>query len=223
MINQIATEAEDAAFARTALLQWFGHSARQFPWRYDTNPYHVLIAEMMLRRTQARQVAPVYKEFLRKFPDVRSLHLAANDDVRATLYPLGLKWRAENFKALANELTVRFQGELPHTRRELLSLPGIGPYVADAIRCFAYGETVTLADTNTVRVAARYFGFDYNAESRRKPQVVDAVTQLIEPESPVSANYALLDFAAQICRAASPLCSQCPLASRCNYFCVRQA
>jgi A/G-specific adenine glycosylase len=173
---------------------------------------------MMLRRTQARQVPPVYRDFLQKYPDVISLDNAAEEEVQLALYPLGLKWRARNFKSLAHELIVRFQGQIPQSRTELLNLPGIGPYVADAVRCFAFGEMATLADTNTVRVAARYFGFTYNAESRRQKSVVSAISRLIDTQVAAQSNYALLDFAAQICQARLPVCDNCPLAKRCKYI-----
>lgn len=207
-----------AEFARRRLLEWFGNSARSFPWRYDQNEYHVLMAELMLRRTQARQVVPVYEQFLRDYPTVRSLLEAAPERVRESLRGLGLAWRAANFEALARELVERYGGEVPQGREELLALTGVGPYVADAVRIFGFGEDGVLADTNTVRVAARYFGFEYDQESRRRPRVIEAVGQLVEKGAAARSNYALLDFAAIVCQARKPQHLRCPLAERCVYL-----
>jgi A/G-specific adenine glycosylase len=218
MKEDVIINHQAAAFAREALLEWYGTIARSFPWRYDTNPYHVLIAEMMLRRTQARQVIVVYKRFIAKYPDVASLNAASSDEVMEILHPLGLSWRAANFKRLATELVTLYGGNIPRDRQTLLSLTGVGPYVADAVRCFAFNEPSTLIDTNTVRVAARYFGFNYNPESRRRPAVILAASHLVNQLEPARSNYALLDFAATVCRARDPIHSICPLASHCAYY-----
>lgn len=214
----ISINPDMASFARQQLLAWFQTSARSFPWRYESDPYRVLMAEMMLRRTQARQVIAVYYKFLQKYPDIFSLDRAPAEEVAEVLRPLGLEWRAENFKILASELVNRYNGKVPEDRRELMSLTGVGPYVAEAVRCFAFGQPAVIMDTNTVRVAARYFGFAYTPESRRRKQVILAVSHLIHPEHPASSNYALLDLAATVCRAQKPDHTNCPLASHCAYF-----
>lgn len=218
MNSEINISLDDAKFARNQLLQWFEVSARAFPWRYDSNPYHILIAEMMLRRTQARQVVPVYKHFLEKYPDVETLNQASSEEVASVLYPLGLSWRAENFKIVAYEIVTRHHSIIPHDKPTLLTLTGVGPYVAEAIRSFAFNEISVIMDTNTVRVAARYFGFDYNPESRRRKDVIHAVSYLVSHDDPAKSNYALLDFAAIVCHARNPMHEKCPLVSRCKYY-----
>jgi A/G-specific adenine glycosylase len=200
------------------LLKWFKISARVFPWRGDHDPYHVLIAEMMLRRTQARQVIAVYQRFLHRYPDVHHLDGAPAEEVASVLYPLGLAWRAGNFKLLAHEIVIHHNGVVPREREALLALTGVGPYVAEAVRCFAFNEPAVIMDTNTVRVAARYFGFAYNPESRRRKPVIQAVTSLVDEQQPASSNYALLDFAATVCRAQKPEHTRCPLAAHCAYY-----
>lgn len=214
----IQVDKDNAAFARGAMLEWYEQAARVFPWRGEHNPYRVLFAEMMLRRTQARQVVAVYQAFIERFPDVQSLDEAPDEEVADVLRPLGLYWRVANFKVLAHEIVSKHGGVVPRSREDLLELTGVGPYVADAVRCFAYGEPVALVDTNTVRVAARYFGFDYNPESRRKPAVQQAVAALIDEHRSAEANYALLDFAAQVCTARRPEHENCPLVEFCAYY-----
>src|SRR6266568_6156202 len=122
-MNQVITiDQKAAAYARKALLEWYGRSARSFPWRDDTDPYRILIAEMMLRRTQARQVVDVYNRFIDLYPDVRSLDLASGEEVAELLRPLGLSWRAANFKELAHELMTIHAGNVPRGREALLAL-----------------------------------------------------------------------------------------------------
>jgi A/G-specific adenine glycosylase len=218
MKADIVIDREAAAFARKALLKWSDQSARLFPWRITSDPYKILMAEMMLRRTQARQVVDVYNLFVSRYPDVASLDQAPAVEVTEVLRPLGLSWRAANFKILAHEIVTQYGGSIPRDRQRLLSLTGIGPYVAEAVRCFAYHEPSTIVDTNTVRVTARYFGFNYNPESRRRSTVIDAVSHLVDQHEPVRSNYALLDFAATVCLARKPRHNTCPLAQHCVYY-----
>jgi A/G-specific adenine glycosylase len=156
------------------------------------------------------------------FLPIISLDHASSADVAAILHPLGLEWRAGNFKILASELINHYNGKVPSERHELLKLTGVGPYVAEAVRCFASGQPTVIMDTNTVRVAARYFGFAYTPESRRKKQVIQSVSYLISTQQPADSNYALLDFAATICRAQKPDHENCPLASKCAYLKIIQ-
>ncbi len=212
-------EPEDpAAYFHERLHRWGAEHMRAFPWRSTTDPYQVLIAEMMLRRTQARQVVPVYHRFLTQYPTVHHLVRAQQADIEVLLRPLGLAWRVANIIDLARQIVSRHNGRIPAERASLLALAGVGDYVASAVRCLAFAAPETLVDTNTVRVAGRYFGFVTDAESRRKRGVREAVGALIDPAAPRDANLTLLDFAALICRATRPLCARCPVAQKCSWY-----
>lgn len=211
-------DTEPVHFFRQRILAWGAEYGRQFPWRETTDPYQVLIAEMMLRRTQARQVVPVYLAFLERFPIVEDLAASSEEEVTKLLWPLGLAWRAANFRRMAQQVVEQERGSIPHERERLLKLTGVGDYVASAVRCMAFRETEPLVDTNTVRVAGRYFGFSTHPESRRDRMVRAAVVQLIDPAHPRESNLALLDFASQICRAPRPLCEECPMTIHCAWF-----
>jgi A/G-specific adenine glycosylase len=205
-------------FFKSQIKGWFESNRRDFPWRRTTEPYRLLIAEMMLRRTRAGQVGPVYEQFIDSFRTPQELADAPPESVGAVLRPLGLTWRVPAFQLMARQLVIRYGGTVPHTRVELLSLPGVGDYVADAVRCFAYGEPVSIVDTNTVRVAGRYLGFSYGPDSRRLKAVKGAIGRLLDEAAPVESNLALLDFAATICKASKPICAKCPVATRCTWF-----
>lgn len=216
-MNDASGEPTDAIWFQQQIRIWRGTHRRSFTWRQQRDPYAILIAEMMLHRTRARQVETIYSSFLERYPDAAALARADDTAIRTILAPLGLGWRQANFVPLARALVDHHSGQVPHDRSTLLRLPGVGPYVADAVRVFAFNEPAALIDTNTVRVAGRYFGFTTHAESRRQRRVQDAIAMLIERSRPREANLALLDLAALICRPRDPMCSQCPVAERCAY------
>jgi len=152
------------------ILSWFDKNRRSFPWRTRTDPYQILIAEIMLQRTRADQVEPVYMDFIRRFPDVRKLNRATRKEIGEYFAQLGLFWRTELVKRLARELVERFDGKVPEDRDELLSLPAVGDYIADAVLSFAYGRDIAVVDANVCRVVGRVFGLTAKGEARRDPR-----------------------------------------------------
>jgi A/G-specific adenine glycosylase len=208
---------EKAKYFRSHLAVWGARHRRDFPWRRTNNPFHILLAEMMLRRTNAPQVIPTYLDIIRRYPDPESLATAPIQNVLETLRPLGLAWRAENIRHMAEALTERFDGLVPSTYEELIELPGVGDYVASAVCCFAFGKPLPIIDTNTVRVAGRYFGFPTHAESRRRSPVRKTIAAITSRRNTREFNYAFLDFAALVCKANKPECPTCPLRRRCIF------
>jgi A/G-specific adenine glycosylase len=201
---------------RADLRAWGAEHSRDFPWRSTTNPFHILIAEMMLRRTQARQVVSVYTTFIERYPDAQSLAAAPSGDVAKALYSLGLAWRVPAFQHLAQTLVEQHQGEVPADYKHLLALPGVGDYVASAVCCFAFNQSVIISDTNTVRVVGRLFGVATHAESRRRKPIRTMLAALLDEADPRAYNYALLDLAALVCLPATPDCDHCPVQRYCK-------
>ena len=199
-----------------SIREWASDNLRSFPWRATTNPFHILMAEVMLRRTQARQVMPVYERFVIAFPDAHSLASAPPDEVSLVLYPLGLAWRTPAFQQIASILVRDYAGQVPSEYDLLVTLPGVGDYVASAVCCFAYGQPIMLADTNTVRVAGRLVGIPTHAESRRRSAIRSILVSLLDREHPATYNYGLLDIAARICTPNDPACADCPVLSFCR-------
>ncbi len=200
---------------RRRLLHWWRSNARDFPWRHESDPYRVLIAEVFLRRTQAKQVAPIYLRFLTAFPDARRFGRGRADHIRRLLRPLGLHWRAENVVKLARSMKGTGLRSLSQPGQFSL-LPGVGEYVESAVRCFSLGERVPVVDTNTARVAVRLFALRTRGEPRRSRQVRTALERIVGNGPPKQVNWALLDLAALVCRPRLPLCSRCPLESLCR-------
>lgn len=206
----------DASELRKDLIVWGKEHFRSFPWRYTDDAFAILIAEMMLRRTQARQVVNVYSSFIQRHPDPASLAAADPAEVASSLYSLGLAWRVPAFQKLAQAVVERHDGHVPASYDELLTLPGVGDYVASAVCCFAFGQPVIISDTNTVRVVGRLFGVTTHAESRRRRPVREMLRSLLDERNPGSYNYALLDLAALVCTPRGPACDRCPLLRHCS-------
>ncbi len=199
------------------LLKWFEENRREYPWRKTHDPYRVLIAELMLQRTKADQVRGVYLKFLEEFPDIYSIYKAPEDRIEKYFSQLGLKWRTSKVKELARVLVEKYNGNIPCSKEDLLSLPGIGDYISSAVLSFACGIPVPVVDANVVRVITRYFGIKPKGEGRRDPEVHHMAYRLLPPERHREFNWAILDFGAKVCLPRKPLCQNCPLAKYCVY------
>lgn len=208
----------DAIAFRKALITWGKEHFRAFPWRFTSDPYRILMAEVMLHRTQVRQVVPVYERFLKKYPDLQSLAGASEEELHKELYSLGLRWRVRLIQEMAAELVNRYKGKIPIDRESLLALPGVSDYIASAFRCFAWKQTDALIDTNTVRIVARLFGVPIKDSLRRNRRFMSLIAALVDPEEPKIYNYALLDLANKTClKVQEPLCERCPVQDWCLY------
>src|SRR6266566_4891259 len=142
---------------RRKLLEWYDANGRSLPWRDTSDPYHILVSEIMLQQTQVDRVLPKYHEWLEKYPSFESLAGAPEADVTATWYPLGYNIRPRRLQAIAREAVSRYGGQLPADEATLLSFKGIGAYTAGAIRSFAFGQRAAILDTNVARVLFRVF------------------------------------------------------------------
>jgi len=208
----------DAACFRQALIAWGKKHFRAFPWRLTEDPYCILIAEIMLHRTQARQVEPVYKQFVKRYADILALHPVPKEELYSVLYSLGLHWRIDLIYRMVIDIMIRFNGQIPHEKSDLLSLPGVSDYIASAVRCFAWKHPEPLIDTNSVRVVSRVFGLRVQDSSRRHRSLRELITALVDPDESRLYNYALLDLAGEVCtKKKPPDCAQCPIAKYCLY------
>ncbi len=199
---------------RKDLLIWGHKNFRQFPWRLTKNPFHILIAEIMLHRTQASQVEPIYVQFIYRYPELPALANATIDELQKVLFSLGLRWRIDMIHRMTQDLQEQFKGQIPKEKMDLVSLPGISEYIASAVRCFAWNKPEAIIDTNTVRIVGRLFGLEIKESSRRNRIFRKLLEALVDPEKPRLFNYSMLDLAALVCTKRMPKCSECPI---CNY------
>jgi len=208
---------KEIEYFKKEVAKWFCKNKRIFPWRETKDPFKVLLAEIMLRRTKAEQVEVVYNKFIKKYPDVNSILKAGDEDLKEILYPLGLKWRLKTFKIVAIELKRRFDCEIPDGRKELETLTGVGKYVAGAVCSIAFDKKEWIVDSNVGRLINRYFGVEPSGEARRDKKIIEISKIYISSGNPKKNNLALLDFSALIC-APNPKCKTCPLTRKCCYY-----
>lgn len=197
------------------LLAWYAAAARDLPWRRTRDPYAILLSEVMLQQTQVERVIPKYQEFLERFPTLAALAKAARGDVIRAWAPLGYNRRAVRLHELAQQIVAERAGRLPERLDELRRLPGLGPYTAAAVACFAFGAQVPAIDTNVRRVLER-FGADRWRNWPPGRREIERLALELLPIGQASAwNQALMDLGALICTARAPRCAHCPLAESC--------
>lgn len=197
-----------------ALLDWYRARARDLPWRSEPrDPYLVLVSEIMLQQTQVDRVAPRFTDFIERFPTIRDLAAATEDEVLAAWSGLGYYRRARNLHRLAREVG----GRLPRAVSALEQLPGIGPYTAAAVASLAFGEATPVLDGNVMRVGARVLAMETDprtAAGRRRLEVW--ILGLMEDAPPGTVNEALMELGAVVCRPANPVCESCPFTGACE-------
>lgn len=199
----------------TALHAWFRRNARDLPWRHTRNPYHILVSEMMLQQTQVERVLPHYAAFLAAFPTLEALATAPTADVIRQWAGLGYNRRAVNLQRIARIIHTDYDGVFPQTVQELQPLPGIGPYTAGAVACFAFEQDVAFLDTNMRRVLHRCLVGPDTSVPLRERDLLRLAHELVPPGDGWLWNQALMELGAVVCMAATPTCEQCPLCDHC--------
>ncbi|VUZ83676.1 adenine glycosylase [Candidatus Methylomirabilis lanthanidiphila] len=201
---------------RQRLLRWYARHQRDLPWRKTSDPYKILVSEVMLQQTQVDRVIPKYKEFLRKYPTLQELAGASVGDVEATWRPLGYNIRPVRLHAIAQEAVGRHRGKIPDSLEELQAFKGIGRYTAGAVMSFAFRKDAPILDTNVKRVLQRVFLGSTNGNgSKPLKRLWDLSAALIPKGKAYDFNQALMDFGALICTARKPNCPNCPMQPFC--------
>lgn len=199
---------------RRRLLEWYGKHRRDLPWRGETDPYRILISEVMLQQTRVGRVRSYYDRFLAEFPDFATLAAAPRIDVLRVWGGLGYNRRAVYLHECAKAVVERHGGALPSDPDLLAKLPGIGPYTQAAVLSFAFGKDVATIDTNVRRVVDRLvFGGD-----APRSEVESAAARLVPGGRSSDWNQALMDFGSLQCSAGSPDCPACLLRDLCAAF-----
>jgi A/G-specific adenine glycosylase len=175
------------------------------------------VAEILLQKTSRWKVEPYWAEIVTRYPNVSALSRAEVASLEQLIAPLGLIRRAATLVALARTLVERHSGEIPRSAADLIALPGVGAYVASAVRCFAFGESEPMLDSVTVRVVKRFFGLPGRADYLDAASHSALLSSIPEDASQVRRlNMALLDIAGTLCRPIRPRCVDCPLATACR-------
>ena len=211
-----ATGVDKASLARfhEMLVEWRNEGEiRVFPWRESSEPFEVLVGEVLLQRTRAANVVPVYESFLERWPTSSDLATADLNDVLAMVASLGLPQRAERLIELAGRL--QELGDVPLDPSELVELPGIGPYVAHAVPIFAAERDLPLVDWVIARVLRRFFGTSEGRRPNADKELWCIASDLAAKGDARGLWLAVLDLADAVCTP-KPRCDVCPL----RYSCV---
>jgi len=198
------------------LLNWYGRHRRAFPWRASRNPHRIWVAEIMLQQTRIAAVLSYYRRFLERFPTVRSLAQAREEQVVQAWSGLGYYSRARNLHRAAKEIVQRHNGRFPRTLAEALELPGVGRYTAAAVLSIAHGVPLAALDGNVARVLARLGAVRGDLRApRRWRQLEETAHRLLAVKAPGDWNQALMELGETLCTPQMPRCELCPLSRWC--------
>jgi A/G-specific adenine glycosylase len=217
-------QAARAARFRRRLAAWYRRFGRDLPWRRTRDPYAIVVSEFMLQQTQVRRVMDYYPRFLERYPTVQHLAAARPAAVREAWDGLGYYRRAANLGRLARAVVREHEGRVPSDLGALRRLPGVGPYTAGAIACFAYEQAAPAVDTNVARVLRRFFGMPRRTRKTRALSEARRLRELalaLQPRRGRAAwtfNQALMELGALVCVARKPKCGDCPVRADCRWL-----
>ncbi len=199
------------------LLDWYDQNKRDLPWRLTKDPYSIWISEIMAQQTRITALLPYYKRFIDLFPTVKDLAESKEDDVLKAWEGLGYYSRARNLRKAANLVMSEFGGSIPHTEKELKSLPGIGEYTAGAVLSIAFDQKIPAVDGNVLRVFARVENNPVDVMTAgAKILAGQWVLAHMPAERTGAFTQALMELGALVCIPKSPACDQCPIAGQCT-------
>lgn len=198
------------------LLEWYAKNHRDLAFRKDQDAYKIWISEIMAQQTRIEAMLPYFERFLILFPNLTALANADDEALHKAWQGLGYYSRCRNLKKCAIECMKRFHGELPKTKAELKTLPGIGEYTAGAIASIAYKEKVSAVDGNVIRVFSRLYDIQEDVTSIKTRRKIESLVDrsLVQPIDQY--NQAIMELGALICIPKVPKCSACPIREFCQ-------
>ena len=187
---------KEKKFVKAVWAYYRTYGRHDLPWRRTRNPYRILVSEVMLQQTQVERVIPKYREFLRKFPSLASLARAPLSDVLRLWQGLGYNRRAKMLHDCAKTVMNKFRGLTPKAYRELVKLPGVGPYTAGSIMAFAWNEGVPIIETNIRSAYIHHFFKGKTGVSDN--DILHIVERTLDKKRPREWYYALMDYGVHI-------------------------
>ena len=192
------------------VLRWYDINKRDLPWRKTTDPYKILLSEIMLQQTQVPRVIEKYNQFLAKYPTVNDFANAPTSHILALWSGLGYNRRALNLQKAIQTINTDYKGIVPDNLIELQKLKGIGPYTASAILSFAFNKDVVVLDINIKRIYSRFLG------TTNVKQIEKFAEEIIPKEQSRNWHNALMDIGTIHCRPL-PTCTNCPFSHSCKW------
>lgn len=205
------------------LTNWYRLNKRELPWRNTSNPYIIWLSEIILQQTRVQQGLPYFEKFLKKFPTLKKLASAKNNEIMKLWQGLGYYSRARNMHQTAKTIINEHNGKFPDKYHEIIKLKGIGPYTAAAIASFAFNEAVAVVDGNVHRVLSRYYAVNVSINtSGGKKHFAQLANDFLNKKAPATHNQAMMELGSVICKPQNPLCNSCPLSKNCIAFSLKQ-
>lgn len=203
---------------RNSLLGWAETNFRYFPWRESPTPYSVLVTEVLLRRTTASAVSKIFHAFMLQYPNIERLAEADRGKLEELLLKVGYnKQRADILIEMARFVLDQYNCKIPDDKEELLKIPHVGDYTANAILSLGYGIPTAMVDSNVSRIIRRLF--ISHLPEKVSFNIIQRVANIIAPkEGNQRYNLALLDFGGLICTYGIPKCTICSISQVCDYF-----
>jgi len=201
---------------QTNLIIWYSNNKRILPWRLAPKPYKIWLSEIILQQTQVKQGLPYFTKFITKYPTLKNLAEANEDQVLKMWQGLGYYARARNLLTTAKFIYNNLDNSFPDNYKDLLKLKGIGPYTAAAIASICFNEAVAVVDGNVYRVLARYFNINTSINSSNGIKEFKNLAQkLLDVKNPGEYNQAIMELGALICKPINPMCNKCPINDNC--------
>lgn len=203
------------------LKAWFLKVGEDYPWRQTTDPYAILVSELMLQQTRVATVLGrgYFSRWMQQFPDWQSLADAGEDRILKAWEGLGYYNRARNLQAAAKQVCRWHEGILPPDYDAILALPGVGRYTAGAVLSFAFDRRAAIVDGNVIRVLTRIMGFEEPVDTTAAGKRIWKWAAALTPEKEVKIyNSAIMELGQRCCTKSSPRCSECPVSNKCAGF-----
>lgn len=208
-------ETEKYKQINSKLLNWFDNNKRDLIFRLDKDPYKVWISEIMAQQTQIDTLLPYFKRFIERFPTLRDLSEANEEEVLKLWEGLGYYSRARNILKAAKLLKNK---DFPTQYSEIIKLPGIGPYTAGAISSICFNEKIPAIDGNVIRVLSRIYDIEINLNQQKNKNLLWQELKQTMPEQAGNYNESLMELGALICKPKNPSCLICPVREFCSAF-----
>lgn len=201
------------------IIAWYNKNHRELPWRKTKNPYLIWLSEIILQQTRVDQGLNYYLRITEKFPTVKKLAAAKQDEVLKMWQGLGYYSRARNLHHAAKQITDEFKGRFPTEYEDIKSLKGVGDYTSAAIASIAYDLPYPVLDGNVFRLLSRCFAIETPIDSGKgKKEFLALAEMLIDKKNPSLFNQAMMEMGALVCTPAQPKCISCPLQKICLAF-----
>ena len=201
------------------LLPWFDKEKRDLPWRQDQDPYHIWLSEIMLQQTRVEAVKGYYARFLKEIPTIAVLASADDEQLHKLWEGLGYYSRVRNLKKAAQQILEKHNGQFPATHKEILALPGIGPYTAGAIASICYNLPTPAVDGNVLRVISRLCNEATPIDDVAYRKSVEQRLAVIYPPAAGDFTQALMELGATLCGPNwAPRCEHCPCKDLCKAY-----